>query len=82
MLGVGDGQKIWWEEWGDRGGVPAVYLHGGPGGELRYDDVFTDGLNLSVVTCVLRRQGARRVCGVTLARQPRGGSSTVPDNTK
>lgn len=34
LLDVGGGQLIWWEEWGDPDGVPAVYLHGGPGGGL------------------------------------------------
>lgn len=35
MLDVGDGQQIWWEEWGAADGVPALYLHGGPGSGLR-----------------------------------------------
>jgi proline iminopeptidase len=35
MLDVGDGNQIYWEEWGAPSGVPAVYLHGGPGGTLR-----------------------------------------------
>lgn len=35
MLGVGEGNEIYWEEWGSPEGVPAVYLHGGPGGGLR-----------------------------------------------
>jgi proline iminopeptidase len=35
MLNVGDGNEIYWEEWGSPEGVPAVYLHGGPGGGLR-----------------------------------------------
>lgn len=34
MLDVGDGQQIYWEEWGSPDGVPAVYVHGGPGGGL------------------------------------------------
>ncbi|MCZ4561385.1 alpha/beta fold hydrolase [Rhodococcus sp. IEGM 1401] len=34
MLDVGDGQRIYWEQWGPSDGVPAVYLHGGPGGTL------------------------------------------------
>lgn len=34
MLNVGDGQNIYWEEWGSPDGVPALYLHGGPGGTL------------------------------------------------
>ncbi|KRE61710.1 alpha/beta fold hydrolase [Nostocoides sp. Soil756] len=33
-LDVGEGQRIYWEEWGKADGVPAVYLHGGPGGGL------------------------------------------------
>ncbi len=35
MLDVGDGQQIYWEEWGSPSGVPALYVHGGPGGGLR-----------------------------------------------
>lgn len=34
MLDVGDGQRIYWEEWGSPDGVPALYVHGGPGGGL------------------------------------------------
>ena len=33
MLEVGDGQRIYWETSGNPDGKPAVYLHGGPGGE-------------------------------------------------
>jgi proline iminopeptidase len=32
MLDVGDGHSIYYERVGKRGGVPAVFLHGGPGG--------------------------------------------------
>jgi proline iminopeptidase len=32
MLDVGDGHRIYWERSGTRGGKPAVFLHGGPGG--------------------------------------------------
>ncbi len=32
MLDVGDGQTLYWEIMGDPAGIPAVYLHGGPGG--------------------------------------------------
>ena len=31
MLAVGDGDEIYWEECGNPGGKPAVFLHGGPG---------------------------------------------------
>jgi proline iminopeptidase len=31
LLGVGDGHRIHWEEWGAPAGRPAVVLHGGPG---------------------------------------------------
>lgn len=34
MLDVGGGQQTYWEEWGAPEGVPALYLHGGPGGGL------------------------------------------------
>lgn len=33
MLDVGDGQSIYWEASGNPDGKPAVFLHGGPGGE-------------------------------------------------
>ncbi|GLK76626.1 proline iminopeptidase [Methylopila jiangsuensis] len=32
LLDVGDGHKIYWERCGTPGGLPAVFLHGGPGG--------------------------------------------------
>ena len=34
MLDVTDGNTVYWEEWGSAKGVPALYLHGGPGGTL------------------------------------------------
>jgi proline iminopeptidase len=43
LLDVGDDQQLYWEEWGPRDGVPALYLHGGPGGGLgssQYRDHF------------------------------------------
>lgn len=30
-LDVGDGHELYWEEAGNRDGVPALILHGGPG---------------------------------------------------
>lgn len=33
-LDVGDGQILYWEEWGVADGVPALYVHGGPGATL------------------------------------------------
>lgn len=35
MLEVDEDQQIYWEEWGSPTGVPALYVHGGPGGGLR-----------------------------------------------
>lgn len=35
LLDVGDRQVMYWEEWGTPDGVPALYVHGGPGGTLR-----------------------------------------------
>lgn len=32
FLDTGDGHRIYWERAGTRGGKPAVFLHGGPGG--------------------------------------------------
>ena len=38
---------------------------------LVYDDVFTDGFTLrEVARALIENGGARRVCGVTLTRQP------------
>ncbi|MGC1176689.1 MAG: prolyl aminopeptidase [Candidatus Saccharimonadales bacterium] len=42
-LDVGQGHKIYWEDWGNPQGFPIIYLHGGPGGgfhdkhKLSYD---------------------------------------------
>ena len=33
LLEVGDGQRLHWEECGNPAGKPAVFLHGGPGGQ-------------------------------------------------
>jgi len=32
LLDVGDGHRVYWERCGTAGGIPAVFLHGGPGG--------------------------------------------------
>jgi proline iminopeptidase len=37
MLDVGDGHQLYWERCGTRGGKPAVFLHGGPGGGISTD---------------------------------------------
>lgn len=34
LLDVGGGQQVYWEEWGDPRGVPALYVHGGACGTL------------------------------------------------
>ena len=34
MLDVGDGQQLYWEEYGNPHGRPALFLHGGPGGGI------------------------------------------------
>jgi proline iminopeptidase len=34
LLNVGEEHEIYWEESGRSNGIPAVYLHGGPGGTL------------------------------------------------
>jgi len=31
-LDAGDGHEVYWETWGNPGGIPVVFLHGGPGG--------------------------------------------------
>lgn len=35
MLTVGDGHQVYWESSGNPDGIPALYLHGGPGGSLK-----------------------------------------------
>jgi proline iminopeptidase len=35
LLPTGDGHEMYWEESGDPAGIPALDLHGGPGGTLR-----------------------------------------------
>jgi proline iminopeptidase len=32
FLDVGDGHKIYWEDWGNPDGTPIMHFHGGPGG--------------------------------------------------
>jgi proline iminopeptidase len=32
LLDVGQGHRIYWEDWGNPSGVPVIFLHGGPGG--------------------------------------------------
>jgi proline iminopeptidase len=34
LLAVGDDQQVYWEEYGNPDGKPAVFLHGGPGGGI------------------------------------------------
>ncbi|HET9647357.1 MAG TPA: prolyl aminopeptidase [Microlunatus sp.] len=34
LLEVGNGQQVFWEEYGNPAGKPAVFLHGGPGGGI------------------------------------------------
>ncbi|WP_033159891.1 prolyl aminopeptidase [Mycoplasmoides alvi] len=36
-LQVSELHKIYWEEWGNPNGIPAVYLHGGPGGSISHN---------------------------------------------
>jgi proline iminopeptidase len=35
LMPTGDGHEVFWEEAGNPSGIPALYLHGGPGGTLR-----------------------------------------------
>jgi proline iminopeptidase len=34
-LAVGDGHKLYYEDWGNPAGFPIIFLHGGPGGGIR-----------------------------------------------
>ena len=42
LLAVGDGHQIYYEQCGDAGGLPVVFLHGGPGGgcSARHRELF------------------------------------------
>ncbi|MGX6603454.1 prolyl aminopeptidase [Micromonosporaceae bacterium Da 78-11] len=35
LLDVGDGHRLYWEDWGNPAGVPVICLHGGPGAGFR-----------------------------------------------
>ncbi len=37
LLGVGDGQQLWWEECGNPEGTPVLVVHDGPGGGCEGD---------------------------------------------
>ena len=37
LLDVGDGQRVYWETCGNPHGIPAVFVHGGPGGGCSED---------------------------------------------
>jgi proline iminopeptidase len=37
LLDVGDGHRVYWEDWGTPDGVPVLFLHGGPGDSFRAD---------------------------------------------
>jgi predicted amidophosphoribosyltransferase len=43
---------------------------------LVYDDTFTDGCTLNEVARALQLAGTKRVCGITLCRQPWKGSAS------
>ena len=35
LLDVGDGHKIYYQQWGNKDANPIFFLHGGPGGSLK-----------------------------------------------
>lgn len=37
MFDVGDGHKIYWEDWGNPAAFPVMYFHGGPGGGFSFN---------------------------------------------
>jgi proline iminopeptidase len=75
LLPVGDGHAIWWESVGDPAGLPAVWLHGGPGSG---SSVVTRGLfDPARYRAVLVDQ---RGCGRSTApADPRPGLGHLPD---
>jgi len=59
---VGDGHEVYWEESGNPGGIPALYLHGGPGSTLRNGSYRTklDPARLRVIALDQRGCGRSR----------------------
>ena len=69
-MDVGDGHSIYYEVYGTKGGIPAVFLHGGPGGGIA--DTYHRYFNLEQYQLVLFDQ---RGCGKSTP------AATVAENT-
>ena len=75
-LDVGEGNEMYWEEWGRPNGVPAVYLHGGPGAGLRGSE-YRNRFDLTTTRVVGLEQ---RGCGRSTPHAS-DRSVTLADNT-
>mgnify|MGYP000958272336 CR=1 FL=1 len=86
-LDVGDGHEIYWKRLGTAGGIPAVILHGGPGGGLTADEPrMFDPSRYDILTfdqrgcgwCRLRTgMGVRSISGMARMRKPLDGHRAV-----
>ena len=74
LLSTIDGQHIYWEEWGNPAGTPALYLHGGPGGTLG-NSGYRHRFDLTRTRVVALEQ---RGCGRSL---PHASTLTTPLST-
>lgn len=77
MLDVGAGQEIYWEEWGAPDGVPALYVHGGPGGGLG-KSAYRQRFDLERTRVVGFEQ---RGCGRSLPHASEMSTSLAPHTT-
>lgn len=77
-LDVGDAQQVYWEEWGHHDGVPALYVHGGPGGSLRNSE-YRHRFDLERTRLVGFDQ---RGCGRSLPHASDASTSLVANTTE
>jgi len=64
LLDVGDGHSVYVEECGNPAGIPAVFLHGGPGGGCKiYQRSFFDPTKYRAVLFDQRGCGRSKPCG-------------------
>lgn len=69
LLSMSDGQGVYWEESGVPGGIPLLYLHGGPGGTLAQRSYVTKADPDRFWVVGLEQRGCGR--SVPLASDPR-----------
>ena len=77
LLPVGDGHRVYWEEWGNPEGIPALHVHGGPGGGLATSG-YRQRFDLDVTRVVGFEQ---RGCGRSTPSAGEMGASLVGNDT-